>query len=102
MLCAFPHLYFGGHTHPTHNLCTAPPPGPTIQDPTLNLMLDRAFDEYRDSAPTGDDGSAVEQDSSRMIGIVSRLGGGKRALAVGLGSGGAAGEVFMYRSESRC
>lgn len=27
-----------------------------------------------------------------MIGIVSRLGGGKRALAVGLGSGGPAGE----------
>ncbi|CAM9737612.1 unnamed protein product, partial [Ectocarpus sp. 8 AP-2014] len=68
-----------------------------FQDPTLNLMFDRAFDEYRDSAPTGDDGSAVEQDSSRMIGIVSRLGGGKRALAVGLGSGGAAGRAGLRR-----
>lgn len=57
-------------------------------------MFDRAFDEFQDSAPTGDDDSVVEQDSSRMIGIVSRLGGGKRALAVGLGSGGAAGEVL--------
>lgn len=56
-------------------------------------MFDRAFDEFRDSALTGDDSGAVEQDSSKMIGIVSRLGGGKRALAVGLGSGGAAGEV---------
>ncbi|CAN0170779.1 unnamed protein product, partial [Ectocarpus fasciculatus] len=42
-----------------------------FQDPTLNMMFDRAFDEFQDSAPTGDDGSAVEQDSSRMIGIVS-------------------------------
>lgn len=70
---------------------------PETQDPTLNLMFDRAFDEFRDSTPTrpgGEDGAgeAAEENCSRMIGVVSRLGGGKRALAVGLGSGGPAGE----------
>lgn len=72
-----------------------------LQDPTLNLLFDRAFDEFRDTARVAEervgagDGNATregEGDCSRMIGIVSRLGGGKRALAVGLGSGGPAGE----------
>ncbi|CAM9524683.1 unnamed protein product [Scytosiphon promiscuus] len=69
-----------------------------FQDPTLNLMFDRAFDEFRDSSPTveGDERS-VEGDSSRLIGIVSRLGGSKRALAVGLGSGGLAGRSCLQQ-----
>lgn len=93
--------------HQTKLLCSLESPTPPFlpildrqQDPSLNLLFDRAFDEFRDSAPTqgkhgaGDDDDAAvqEEDSSRMIGIVSRLGGGKRALAVGLGSGGPAGE----------
>lgn len=62
-------------------------------------MFDRAFEEFLEGRPkakaTEDDEEAeaeMEPDSSRMIGIVSRLGGGKRALAVGLGAGGAAGK----------
>lgn len=42
------------------------------------------------------DGDGDLKDASRMIGIVARLGGGKRALAVGLGSGGPAGEPVCY------
>eukprot|EP00752_Nemacystus_decipiens_P011426 g10147.t1 len=81
-----------------------------FQDPTLNLLFDRAFDEFRDTtrieetlgAGAGDaagDAAAGEGegDCSRMIGIVSRLGGGKRALAVGLGAGGPAGRAGLQR-----
>lgn len=62
-------------------------------------MFDRAFDAFRDSNPIveGDEGPG-EGDSSRLVGIVSRLGGGKRALAVGLGSGGPAGEPRRSRA----
>ncbi|CAM9783509.1 unnamed protein product [Pylaiella littoralis] len=75
-----------------------------FQDPTLNLLFDRAFDEFRDSPPPRlqrEDGDgardAAEENCSRMIGVVSRLGGGKRALAVGLGSGGPAGRAGLQR-----
>lgn len=63
-------------------------------------MFDRAFDEFRDSATAADEeqllidnGVAKNEGSSRMAGIVARMGGVRRALAVGLGSGGPAGKV---------
>lgn len=72
------------------------------QDPTLNLLFDRAFEEHQQvrRSQGGDEVGELE-DASQMIGIVSRLGGGKRALAVGLGSGGRAGMcVFLAAFDS--
>lgn len=60
-------------------------------------MFDRVFEEFREAEPTEtDSGVGGTEDSSKMIGVVARLGGGKRALAVGLGSGGRAGESCVY------
>ncbi|CAM9358336.1 unnamed protein product, partial [Sphacelaria rigidula] len=65
-----------------------------FQDPTLNSLFDRAFAEFAEAKSTQQDEAAADAlDSSRMIGIVSRLGGVKRALAVGLGAGGTAGAL---------
>lgn len=64
----------------------------------MNLLFDRAFEEHEEMrlVQEGRRGGGGElEDASRMIGIVSRLGGGKRALAVGLGSGGPAGELVL-------
>lgn len=69
------------------------------QDPTLNSLFDRAFAEFAEAKSTQQDEAAADAlDSSRMIGIVSRLGGVKRALAVGLGAGGTAGALGHYPS----
>lgn len=57
-------------------------------------MFDRAVEEFRDTRPEDDDGLG---DASQMIGILARLGSSKRALAVGLGSGGAAGTFPAVR-----
>ena len=68
---------------------------PLKQDPTLNLLFDRAFEEFRDTRPNcaGEEEEEEEalKDASHMIGILARLGAVKRALAMGLGSGGPAG-----------
>lgn len=59
-------------------------------------MFDRVFEEFREAAASTvrDSGAGGTEDSSKMMGAVARLGGGKRALAVGLGSGGPAGASF--------
>lgn len=56
-------------------------------------MFDRAVEEFRDIRPEGDGLG----DASQMIGILARLGSSKRALAVGLGSGGVAGTFPAVR-----